>query len=93
MRNVAAQLAELAVFGPLDSYVTDYTKKIAAVSKDDVRLARRRKYLDPNHLTIVVVGDRQHAGRAARQAGAGREPRYSSTAIRCPGGPATLPGP
>jgi zinc protease len=56
--NVAAQLAELAVFGLPDSYLTDYTKKIAAVTKDDVRRVAR-KYLDPNHLTIVVVGDRK----------------------------------
>ena len=56
--NVAAQLAELAVFGLPDSYVTDYTRKIAAVTKDDVRRVAR-KYLDPNHLTIVVVGDRK----------------------------------
>ena len=56
--NVAAQLAELAVFGLPDSYVTDYTKKIAAVTKDDIRRVAR-KYLDPNHLTIVVVGDRK----------------------------------
>jgi predicted Zn-dependent peptidase len=56
--NVAAQLAELAVFGLPDSYITDYTKKIAAVTKDDVRRVAR-KYLDPNHLTIVVVGDRK----------------------------------
>jgi predicted Zn-dependent peptidase len=56
--NVAAQLAELAVFGLPDSYVTDYTKKIAAVTKDDVRRVAR-KYLDPSHLTIVVVGDRK----------------------------------
>jgi predicted Zn-dependent peptidase len=56
--NVAAQLAELAVFGLPDSYVNEYTRKIAAVSKDDVRRVAR-KYLDPNHLTIVVVGDRK----------------------------------
>jgi zinc protease len=56
--NVAAQLAELAVFGLPDSYVTDYTRKIAAVTKDDVRRAAR-KYLDPSRLSIVVVGDRK----------------------------------
>src|SRR5262245_6895852 len=56
--NVAAQLAELAVFGLPDSYITDYTKKIAAVGKDDIRRVAL-KYLDPNHLTIVVVGDRK----------------------------------
>jgi zinc protease len=56
--SVAAQLAELAVYGFPDSYLTDYTRKIAAVSKDDVRRVAR-KYLDPAHLTIVVVGDRK----------------------------------
>jgi zinc protease len=56
--SVAAQLAELAVYGFPDSYLTDYTRKIVAVSKDDVRRVAR-KYLDPAHLTIVVVGDRK----------------------------------
>jgi predicted Zn-dependent peptidase len=56
--NVAAQLAELAVFGLPDSYVTNYTRKIAAVTKDDVRRVAR-KYIDPARLTIVVVGDRK----------------------------------
>jgi zinc protease len=56
--NVAAQLAELAIFGFPDSYVADYTRKIAAVSKDDVRRVAR-KYLDPSRLAIVVVGDRK----------------------------------
>ena len=56
--NIAAQLAELAVFGLPDSYVTDYTRKIAAVTKDDVRRVAR-KYIDPGRLTIVVVGDKK----------------------------------
>ena len=40
--NVAAQLAELAIFALPDSYVTDYTTKIAAVTKDDVRRVARK---------------------------------------------------
>jgi zinc protease len=56
--NVAAQLAELAVFNFPDSYLADYTRKVAAVTKDDVRRVAR-KYLEPAHLTIVVVGDRK----------------------------------
>jgi predicted Zn-dependent peptidase len=54
--QVAGQLAELAVFGLPDAYLTEYSKKIAAVSKDDVRRVAR-KYLTPDKLTIVVVGD------------------------------------
>jgi zinc protease len=56
--NVAAQLAELAVFGLPDSTITEYTAKIAAVTKDDVRRVARR-YLDPGRFTIVVVGDQK----------------------------------
>ena len=81
--NVAAQLAELAVFGLPDSYVTDYTKKIAAVTKDDVRRVAR-KYLDPNHLTIVVVGDRKTLAEPLAKLARSRS--GISTAIRSPAG-------
>jgi predicted Zn-dependent peptidase len=54
--SVAGQLAEMAVFGLPDSYLTEYTKKVAAVSKEDVR-RMARKYLTPDRMTIVVVGD------------------------------------
>jgi zinc protease len=54
--QVSAQLADVAVYGLPDHYLADYTKKIAAVTKDDVRRVAR-KYLDPGRLTIVVVGD------------------------------------
>jgi zinc protease len=56
--NVAAQLAELAIFNLPDSYITEYTRRIASVTKEDVRRVAR-KYLDPQRLTIVVVGDRK----------------------------------
>jgi predicted Zn-dependent peptidase len=56
--SIAGQLAELAVFGLPDSYLTDYTKRVAAVTKDDVRRVAR-KYLTPDRLTIVVVGDQK----------------------------------
>jgi len=56
--NVAAQLAELAVFGLPDSQVTEYAAKIAAVTKDDIRRVSR-KYLDPARVAVVVVGDRK----------------------------------
>jgi predicted Zn-dependent peptidase len=56
--QVGAQLAELAVYGLPDAYLTDYAKKIRAVTKDDVRRVAR-KYLDPGRLSIVVVGDQK----------------------------------
>jgi zinc protease len=56
--QVAQQLADLAVYDLPDSYLTDYTKKIRAVTKDDVRRVAR-KYLEPSRLSIVVVGDQK----------------------------------
>ncbi len=53
---IANQLAEIAVYGLPATYLADYTKKVAAVTKDDVRRVARR-YLLPDKLTIVVVGD------------------------------------
>src|SRR4029079_12121283 len=50
--NGAAQLAELDELRLRESYISDNTKKTAAVTKDDVRRVAR-KYLDSNHLTIV----------------------------------------
>ncbi|HSZ83935.1 MAG TPA: pitrilysin family protein [Polyangia bacterium] len=56
--QVAAQLADIAVFGLPDDYLATFTKKIGAVTKDDVRRVAR-KYLDPGRLAIVVVGDQR----------------------------------
>jgi zinc protease len=55
---VVNQLAEIAVYGLPDNYLAEYTRKIAAVGKDDVRRVARR-YLDPTKLTIIVVGDQK----------------------------------
>ena len=54
--QISAQLADIAVYGLPANYLATYAKKIAAVTKDDVRRVAR-KYLDPGKLTIVVVGD------------------------------------
>jgi zinc protease len=56
--QVASQLAELAIYDLPDSYLTEYTKRIRAVTKDDVRRVAR-KYLEPGRLSIVVVGDKK----------------------------------
>jgi zinc protease len=54
----AMQLAEAAIYGLPDSYIKDYTTKIAAVTKEDVHRVAR-KYFDPGKLAIVVVGDQK----------------------------------
>ena len=48
------------------TYYQDFAKNIDAVTKEDVvRVARQ--YIDPEHLAIVIVGDR-HAIEAAIEA-------------------------
>ena len=56
--STAGQLADLAIYGLPDSYLRDYTKKIAAVTKEDVH-KMARKYLSSDKLSIVVVGDQK----------------------------------
>jgi zinc protease len=56
-RDIAGQLVEVAVYGlPLNFYNT-YQARIAAVTQADVQRVARQ-YIDPSHLTVVVVGDR-----------------------------------
>jgi predicted Zn-dependent peptidase len=40
-----------------EDYYQNFTKQVNAVTKDDV-LRVARKYLDPDHMTILIVGDR-----------------------------------
>jgi zinc protease len=54
----ANQLADLAIYGLPDSYLKDFTRKIAAVTKEDVH-KMARKYLAVEKLAIVVVGDQK----------------------------------
>ncbi|HYD53282.1 MAG TPA: pitrilysin family protein [Gemmatimonadaceae bacterium] len=56
--DIAQQLIPLAVYGlPLD-YYNAYTQRIQAVTQADVQRVARR-YLDPERLSIVIVGDRK----------------------------------
>lgn len=55
--DIAAQLVPIAVYGlPLDYYAS-YSQRIGAVTQEDVQRVARR-YLDPDHMVVVIVGDR-----------------------------------
>lgn len=55
--GINGAISELWVDGLADDYYQRYGKAIATVTKDDVvRVAR--KYIDLDHLAIVIVGDR-----------------------------------
>lgn len=54
--DIAGRLADLVIYNLPDSYFNNYTKNILAVTKDDVvRVAK--KYVDPDKIAIIVVGD------------------------------------
>lgn len=56
--DIAYQLTSLAVYGlPLDFY-NSYVQRIDEVTQADVQRVAR-KYIDPDRLSIVVVGDRK----------------------------------
>jgi predicted Zn-dependent peptidase len=50
-------ITNIWIQGLPDDYYQQYTKAVAAVTKDDV-LRVAKKYIDVDHLAIVIVGDR-----------------------------------
>ncbi len=56
--GISNQLANLVIFGLGDNYYNEYISKINAVTLDDVNRAAN-KYLDPDNMAIVIVGDRK----------------------------------
>ncbi len=56
--QVSNQLANLVIYGLNDSYFNEYIQKINSVSLDDVNRVAN-KYLMPDRMAILIVGDRQ----------------------------------
>ncbi len=56
--QMSGQLADLFVYNLSSDYVNDYLSKISAVTLDDVNRVAN-KYLDPNKMAIVIVGDKK----------------------------------
>jgi zinc protease len=56
--QIANQLADLVIYGLPDDYFNNYVQHVLAVTKDDVgRVAK--KYIDPEKMAIVIVGDQK----------------------------------
>ena len=55
---ISANLANLVTFGLPDSYFNDYIAKINSITVNDVNRVAN-KYLDPEKMAIVIVGDRK----------------------------------
>jgi predicted Zn-dependent peptidase len=58
VNQIASQMATLAVYGLPNNDLETFTRKIEAVTKADVR-KMAMKYLLPEKMVIVVVGDRK----------------------------------
>ncbi|MBX6364046.1 MAG: insulinase family protein [Gemmatimonadetes bacterium] len=81
-RDVASQLVPVVLYGlPLD-YYGGYIERVGRVTQADVQRVARR-YIDPAHLTIVVVGDRKSIEPGVRALNAGAvEVRAAAGAAR-----------
>jgi zinc protease len=66
--QVAAQMAALAVYDLPDKELQTFTARIASVTATDVQ-KMAQKYLRPDHMVIVVVGDRSSVEASLRQIG------------------------
>ena len=65
VRGIAAQLQDLVAFDLPEDYFNNYIPKILAVTRADVEQVAR-KYIVPDKMAIVVVGDRGKIGRGIR---------------------------
>jgi predicted Zn-dependent peptidase len=69
--GIAGQLAELELYDLPDGYFNEYVRRLLAVTREDVQRVAR-EYLDPERLSIVVVGDRQTIEDGVRALDLGR---------------------
>jgi zinc protease len=66
--QVSDQLSNLVIYGLPDTYFNDYISKINAVTIEDVNRVAN-KYLSPDKMAIVVVGDRKVIEPGLKQLG------------------------
>lgn len=55
--QIAGMLAEMITFNLPDNYFNTYVNKVLAVRKEDVERVAR-EYVQPDKMTVIVVGDR-----------------------------------
>jgi zinc protease len=68
--DITASMGEIVTYNLPDDYFNTYVDRILAVTAADVERVARR-YVDPDHLAIIVVGDRQVIEEQVRQQGLG----------------------
>jgi len=70
--QIARHLETLVEYNLPDDYFNTMIPKIAAVTADDV-LAAAKKYIHPNNLSIIIVGDREKVKKNLRELPAGKD--------------------
>lgn len=63
--QIANQLAELVIYDLPDDYFNNYVQRLLAVTKGDVERVAK-KYLDPEKVAVIVVGDRAKIEKGVR---------------------------
>jgi predicted Zn-dependent peptidase len=65
LAQIASRLEELITYNLPDDYFDNYIQRLLVVTKDDV-LRTAKKYLDPEKVAIIVVGDRKVIEKGVR---------------------------
>ncbi len=64
--SVANQLSDLVEYGLKDSFFNDFIGNVSGVTDQDLQMVAR-KYVDPAHMAVVVVGDRAKIEKGIRE--------------------------
>jgi predicted Zn-dependent peptidase len=56
--QIAAEIEEMVIYNLSDDYFNRYIERILAVTGEDVQRVAR-KYIDPDTIDIILVGDRK----------------------------------
>ena len=68
--GIAGRLADVIQYGLPADYFNEYTDRVLAVTREDVERVARR-YIDPENVVIVIVGDRSAVEDEVRALGLG----------------------
>jgi predicted Zn-dependent peptidase len=63
--TIALQLGDIVTYGLPDDYLNNYIGRVQQVSRADIERVAK-KYIDPNHIAIIVVGDRSKVEQGVR---------------------------
>ncbi len=74
--SIARMLSELVLYNLPDDYFNNYIQKILAVKKEDV-LRVAKKYVDPENIAVIVVGDKKEIEKGIKALNLGSIKNYS----------------